>query len=386
MQAYKQMFWIVFGILVIVLAPLIGAQVHFGGQFPENYFHFPLTEAPVKPGFELWYFLAVLASVLVTASLYLVPQLYGFKKVDPSPPSPRTKPLPWWFWTGWILAVPLMVLAWGKFSQPSWLVPYIYVPMFWAFALIIDGYTYWRRDGYSFLSKYSAVFFAVAFCSGFNWAFFDYLNFFLGGNWYYPEAGKISLTAFVIYAFLGSMTLAPMVFIAYNLVQSFSWVNVRYTNGPSIKFSLTSKYISLAVFTAGMFIVPFYPNELYPFLWICPTFIIASVLGICNIWTPLTPIRSGNWAPLALIALAGFVQGFLWEGMNYFSAYHSPFMTNIPGYWIYSIPYVAYGYIFEMPAMGFFGYMPYGLFCWMFWIAWASLLNIPAEIAIDRNN
>ncbi len=383
MQSYKKMFWILLGIFSIILIPLLGAYIHHEGLFPEDYFKFPLTEAPVKPGFALWYFLAVLASVLFTASLYLFPRIYGFKKVHAQAALPSTKYLPWWLWVGCGIALPLMILAWGKFNEPAWLIPYVYVPLFWAFALIIDGVVYCRRDGHSFLHDYSAIFFAAAFCSGFNWAFFDYLNFFLGGNWYYPEADTISLTAFVIYAFMGSMTLAPMVFIAYHLLQSFPKLRTLYTDGPKINFSLRAKYISLLIFCGGMFVVPFYPNELYPFLWVCPTFIMASVLGICGIWTPLTPIRNGNWGPLALIALAGFVQGFLWEGMNYFSAYHHPFATNIPGYWIYSIPYVSLGHIFEMPALGFFGYMPYGLFCWMFWIAFAHLLNIPARISND---
>jgi len=382
---YIKMVWLLAGFILVGGVPLLSAYIKFGGQFPLDYFKYPALHATDKPEFNLIYFLIILALVLFTCSLYLFPKLYGFKIEKHNVGDSKVQgKLPWWFWSAIPVALFFQILAWGKFSEPAFLIRYSYVPIFAAYGTIIDGIVYRRNGGKSFFSQYGHIFFSVAVCSGINWAVFGYLNFFLGGNWYYPDGDAISVTAFMLYAFAGSMTLAPMVFVAYHLLKTFPILTKRYISGPKIIFPLWAKYLSLAVMVAGMFAVPFWPNELYPFLWVGPTFIFASILGICNIWTPLTPIKTGNWSPLAIIALAGFIQGFLWEGMNYYSASHAPFHTNIPGYWVYSIPYVEFGHIFEMPALGFFGYLPYGLFCWIFWIVGAELLNIPPAISEEE--
>lgn len=381
---YVKTLWLLASFLLVGGIPLLATYIKYDYAFPAGYFNYPALTPEDKPAFNLLYFCIILALVLFTSSLYLIPKVFGFQFAKLSVSKPAATKLPWWFWAGIPLAIEFQVLAWGKFSEPAFFVRYAYVPIFAAYGLILDGIVYKRTGGKSFLANYGTVFFAVIFVSGVNWAIFGYLNFFLGANWYYPDGDAISKTAFTLYAFAGSMTLAPMVFIAYHLLKSFPALPHRYISGPKIVFPLWAKYLSLAIMSAGMFVVPFWPNELFPFLWVGPTFIFAAVLGICNVWTPLTPIKQGNWAPLAMIALAGFVQGFLWEGMNYFSASHDPFHTNIPGYWIYSIPYVELGHIFEMPALGFFGYLPYGLFCWIFWLVCAELFHIPPSISDDN--
>ena len=51
-----------------------------------------------------------------------------------------------------------------------------------------------------------------------------------------------------------------------------------------------------------------------------------------------------------------------------------------PAYWQYSLPYVDVLHVFEMPLLGYFGYLPFGGYCWLWWIAVATLLNIPAKL------
>jgi hypothetical protein len=51
--------------------------------------------------------------------------------------------------------------------------------------------------------------------------------------------------------------------------------------------------------------------------------------------------------------LAALVCGGLWEMWNYFSL----------AQWKYSIPFVQRFEVFEMPALGYAGYLPFGLEC-----------------------
>ena len=52
-------------------------------------------------------------------------------------------------------------------------------------------------------------------------------------------------------------------------------------------------------------------------------------------------------------ALAGLVCGFFWEMWNYGSLAH----------WEYSVPLVHRFEIFQMPLLGYSGYLPFGLEC-----------------------
>ena len=69
--------------------------------------------------------------------------------------------------------------------------------------------------------------------------------------------------------------------------------------------------------------------------------------------TQFTSLATGDWRPLILPALAALVCGLFWELWNLHSLAH----------WEYSIPYVARFYLFEMPAIGYAGYLPFGMVC-----------------------
>jgi hypothetical protein len=55
------------------------------------------------------------------------------------------------------------------------------------------------------------------------------------------------------------------------------------------------------------------------------------------------------WLP----ALAALFCGFFWELWN----------VNSLAHWEYSVPFVQRFHIFEMPILGYAGYLPFGLEC-----------------------
>ena len=59
----------------------------------------------------------------------------------------------------------------------------------------------------------------------------------------------------------------------------------------------------------------------------------------------------GDWRLVAAFAVGALVCGFFWEMWNYW-AYPK---------WHYSIPFVQIIHIFEMPLLGYTGYLPFGL-------------------------
>jgi hypothetical protein len=64
-------------------------------------------------------------------------------------------------------------------------------------------------------------------------------------------------------------------------------------------------------------------------------------------------VGEGNWQHLWLSALAALVCGFFWEMWNYFSFAH----------WTYAVPFVQRFHLFEMPLLGYAGYLPFGAMC-----------------------
>lgn len=60
---------------------------------------------------------------------------------------------------------------------------------------------------------------------------------------------------------------------------------------------------------------------------------------------------SGNWRPVLALMLGTLICGFFWEFWNYY------------GYprWVYHVPPFEFLYIFEMPLLGYGGYLPFGL-------------------------
>jgi hypothetical protein len=64
-------------------------------------------------------------------------------------------------------------------------------------------------------------------------------------------------------------------------------------------------------------------------------------------------LRSGDWRRPYLLALAALVCGLFWEMWNYGSLLK----------WVYDVPFVGRFKLFEMPLLGYFGYLPFGLEC-----------------------
>jgi len=64
----------------------------------------------------------------------------------------------------------------------------------------------------------------------------------------------------------------------------------------------------------------------------------------------LAHIAVGDWR-FFVLPLAGLICGFFWEMWNYYA---------LPK-WYYTIPYVGFAKIFEMPLLGYSGYLPFAL-------------------------
>jgi len=44
-----------------------------------------------------------------------------------------------------------------------------------------------------------------------------------------------------------------------------------------------------------------------------------------------------------------------------------------------------YYIVFEMPLLGLFGYIPFGAYCWIWWLVFTYVLNIPPYLGKDES-
>ena len=108
-----------------------------------------------------------------------------------------------------------------------------------------------------------------------------------------------------------------------------------------------------AVAAIGLTGIVFIPQYTFPLLWLSPLFaflLIQTLLGEpCILGIP----GGRNWALVLRFACAALICGLCWETWNYYAV----------AKWVYSVPFVHRFQIWEMPLIGFAGYLPFGVEC-----------------------
>ena len=109
----------------------------------------------------------------------------------------------------------------------------------------------------------------------------------------------------------------------------------------------------------------------YPSEWLAPIIWLSFIMLIdpINAWRGQPSITAdlarGDWRRLLSLLVAGFLCGLLWEFWNYWAL----------AKWTYTVPYFGSVKIFEMPVLGFFGFPPFAVECWVMYIFLRSLLK-----------
>lgn len=361
---------LIYPVILMAVLPLIACWFAYPQtHLPPGFGIFPPVFVETPPGFNLTIF-TVLALLEIALVVFLVfPQWFGFTQSKPQP-KPVLKLLPIWFWLGLGVTLFFWWLMWARETVFGNLVYYAFTPLWWGFIFTLDGLAYRYSGGYSLFASRPKTLLISAAVSLFGWFFFEYFDYFALGNWYYPNSDipQLGHEKTVFLFLIAYTTVWPAVFEWYVLLNAFPKLVARYAQGPKITLQGNPLlYLSFTMFVA----VVFWPYPLFWVMWIAPLIGIAGLLIMLNIWTPLTALSSGNWTPSLLMALSSLLNGVFWEVWNFGSAHPALPATN-PNYWVYDIPYVNVIHInAEMPLLGFFGYLPFGVLVWVVFI-WAG--------------
>lgn len=260
---------------------------------------------------------------------------------------------PFWGYAGICAALLSWLIAWTRLSLMQDIQRLTFLPLWISYIVVINALCI-RRSGRSLLTHrtpYLLMLFPVS--AGFWWIF-EYLNRFTA-NWYYMGTGELSPLRYFLEATLAFSTVLPAVMSTGELIKTYP----RLYSGMESYYKLQVKSPRAAavfILTASgacLLLIPVYPELLFPFLWISPVIIILSIQSISGGENFLNGLNSGDWRSVAVYAFAALFCGFFWEMWNYYSEAR----------WIYSIPYVHRFMIFEMPLLGYAGYLPFGIEC-----------------------
>jgi len=249
---------------------------------------------------------------------------------------------------GW-LGAGLVVVFWAiNWTLPGLRTQWAFTPLWVGYCLMMDGIVF-RRKGSSLLHRNGAAYLGLFVVSIAGWWLFEVLNERLQ-NWTYIGSEFFTQLQFFLLASFSFSTVIPAVFETAELVGSTRWLQSR-PRGWRIPLN---QWTVTGVFTLGwgmLALMLVWPQYFFPFMWLSVYFILEPV----NVWLGNRTLASfadaRDWRPLMALWLGALICGFFWEMWNFYS---------YPK-WVYHVPFVNFAHIFEMPLLGYGGYLPFAM-------------------------
>ncbi len=214
-----------------------------------------------------------------------------------------------------------------------------------------------RLRGRSLLSNRRREFWSMLPISVFIWLLFEAYNFVIH-NWSYSLVPPQIWQRWPGYM-LAFATVLPGIFITSDLVE---WFFCRSSAPAASEHEIlpakpnpgTSPwFIALGL---ALTIAPLIgPRYFFPAVWLGPIFLLDPLLEKTGIQSLRSSIFSNDGRRVWSLMLGGFLCGLIWEFFNYWAG----------SKWTYTVPFFGKWKLFEMPILGFFGFPPFALECWI---------------------
>jgi hypothetical protein len=114
---------------------------------------------------------------------------------------------------------------------------------------------------------------------------------------------------------------------------------------------------------------------LVPVVWLSFVFLLDPINYFRGQPSIIRDLEQGNYRRILALLAAGGICGLLWEFWNYWAI----------SKWTYTVPFLPGIKIFEMPVLGYFGFPPFAVECWVMYIFLRSLITA-RRIDLDDTN
>ncbi|MDH5428302.1 MAG: hypothetical protein OEY57_09040 [Nitrospirota bacterium] len=337
-------------LLLVLLLPPFGILIT-GYELPESFTIFPI---PIEPGTSSIFWPAWVMVALFT-TITIAPSVWRFFQyaVTTDQSSQQAHPFPWWGWLAILWTASSWMFAWTRFSWVFPFQPHTFPLLWFGYIVTLNALSYQRSRTCLIVNRPRFTGYLFLLSAGFWWTF-EYLNQFVK-NWHYVNVPDTSDLAYIFFTSLAFSTVLPAVLSTYEWLTTFPRLTKPFENWYPLPWlgHRGTGWMAFSVGALGLSLIGLWPTLLFPVLWLSPLMLLLGIQFLRKKQTCFHLLGQGDWRPVMLSALAALVCGFWWEIWNAYSLVH----------WEYTIPFVHALKIFEMPVLGYAGYLPFGLLC-----------------------
>ncbi len=245
---------------------------------------------------------------------------------------------------GVVFVVAVLGLAAGLEPFATW----FYSFAWWSYIVMADAVIFHRRRESLLMSRPQELP-GLAATSVTFWLIFEFANFFLG-NWHYQGLPEARLWRWLGF-WLGFATVLPGLFQTRDLLDALGLLPQKQGPVYSVGRNWPVPFI-----LAGwlMWLLPLiWPRVFFPLVWLAPIFFLepfCALGGGRSLWLAWC---QGERREVYLLLLAGLLCGIFWESWNFWAK----------AKWVYTLPYLQFGKVFEMPILGYLGFPPFAVAC-----------------------
>jgi len=231
--------------------------------------------------------------------------------------------------------------------------PVFHTPIVWTgYILFVDALVF-RLRGDSLLTRRFRDFVLMVPVSIFCWLIFELYNVRLE-NWEYRGLPDNLWVRGLGYGW-SFATIFPGVLETSELIDALGiFRNVRIR--PRIIYKAEQNaYLAFGILMLA--VPPLLPvsisRYLFAFIWMGFIFLLEPLNFRLKVPSILADWERGRWEKFLSLFLAGLICGLLWEFWNYWAE------TK----WVYKVPIFPETKLFEMPLIGYLGFLPFALEC-----------------------
>ena len=283
------------------------------------------------------------------------------------------------------VGIAILLLSEGLLFGGNQFVGHWFTPIVWTgYILFIDALVY-KLKGRSLLMTDRMEFLVIALISIGGWWLFEFYNaprFWKSDLelwWHYHnlEPNLFLRRAGYDWAFA---TISPAIFETAELFSATLFKTPRQRT--IINFSKSTLIVLAGLGAIGSIVPLVAPSEWFaPVVWLSFVLLLDPVNALRG-WPSITnDLGRGDRRRLWSLLVSGLICGLLWEFWNFWAL----------SKWTYTVPYFGSFKIFEMPVLGYLGFPPFAIECWVMYIFCRSLLthksqaNHAATLWIETN-
>ena len=236
------------------------------------------------------------------------------------------------------VGLPLAAICWAfLWTQDTFWNPLFFMGLWSGATLVMYGF---GERGYPGLRRH----FALLALSIPLWWWFELVNARVA-NWEYLGAEeRYNAWTYALMSSAAFSTVIPALDAAWSLTVRRGGSTAIWIGSHSRKYAIQ---IGLGILFQAMVFV--WPRVFYPLIWVAPFLVIDGLVGYRGGHSLVGDMVRRRWRLVVGVAMGGLLCGFLWEFWNFWSTPK----------WIYHVPLLGFAKVFEMPVLGYGGYIPF---------------------------